>query len=181
MKIIDQFASWTYSIVIAVAAALFINIFLFQQIIVEGRSMEPTLENHEHLFVSKLGHTLKQMPEYGAIVVLDSRTKRERRLQDDLIEPVNNWVQRQDYVYIKRVVGRPGDAMRFVDGKVYRNGVALTEEYVKEPMRYSNDQEIIVPENHVFVLGDNRNNSSDSRFLGSIPVDHVTGVMVFKL
>jgi signal peptidase I len=178
MKVIQ---SWLYSIVIAVAAALFINIFLFQQIIVEGRSMEPTLENHEHIVISKLGHTLKQTPDYDAIVVLDSRIRRERKLQDDLIEPVNNWVQRQDYIYIKRVVGRPGDVMRFSDGKVYRNDVALAESYIKEPMKYSNDQAIKVPENHVFVLGDNRNNSSDSRFMGTIPVDHVTGVMIFKL
>ena len=172
---------WVCSIVFAMAAALFINIFVFQQIVVEGRSMEPTLQNKEHLFVSKVGHTLKRPPAYGDIVVLDSRVGRERDLRDDLIEPVNNWISRPNHVYIKRVVGQAGDLMRIADGKVYRNGVLLTEEYLKEPMKQMAEMEVKVPPNHVFVLGDNRNNSSDSRMLGSIPLDHVTGVMVFKL
>lgn len=172
---------WACSIVFAMAAALFINIFLLQQIVVEGRSMEPTLHNKEHLFVSKVGHTFKKMPEYGDIVVLDSRVGRERNLRDDLIEPVNNWIGRPSHIYIKRVVGQPGDVMKISGGKVYRNGTVLTEEYLKEPMSLLQEVETTVPKEHVFVLGDNRNNSSDSRVLGSIPLDHVTGVMVFKL
>jgi len=84
-------------------------------------------------------------------------------------------------VWVKRIIGKPGDTITFQDGKVIRNGQLLNETYTKEDMRFYPDKKIVVPADHVYVLGDNRNNSSDSRFIGSIPLNHVLGTVVHKI
>ena len=82
----------------------------------------------------------------------------------------------------KRVIGRPGDTLEFKDGHVWRNGEELQEPYTKDPaMNYSRTTPVVVPEGHVFVMGDNRNHSSDSRFIGPVPVDHVLGFVEYAL
>jgi len=89
----------------------------------------------------------------------------------------------QDYnetnYWIKRVIGEPGDLLEYIDGKVHRNGNELEEDYIKENMLFPFET-IVVPENHVFVLGDNRNNSYDSRDIGTVPIDHVLGKVLFR-
>ncbi|MDT8901931.1 signal peptidase I [Anaeroselena agilis] len=177
---------WLQSIVLAAAIALVINVFFFQPTKVLGHSMEPTFHEGQRIYLSKVVHTLGRLPGYGDIVVIDSRVDRPRKFADDLAEPVSNVATlvrggspSGHYIWVKRVVGLPGDVLEFKGGKVYRNGKALTENYVKEPMRYSSPGKVTVPPGHVFVMGDNRNNSSDSRFIGSIPADHILGVMLF--
>ena len=86
---------------------------------------------------------------------------------------------RQKNVWVKRVIGRPGDTLAFRDGKVWRNGEPLDEPYINEPMNYSRKDEIKIPEGYVFCMGDNRNHSSDSRFIGPVPVDHVLGKVIW--
>jgi signal peptidase I len=198
MKLVQAVQAWFYCLLIALAAALFINIFVVQHMVVEGQalfinifvvqhmvveghSMEPTLQNHEHLCISKLSHTLGQAPGYGDIVVVDSRVDRQRDMKDDLTAPINAWVSEQRFVLIKRVIGRPGDVLEFKDGFVYRNGIRLDEPYIKEPMKYATAPKTTVAANHIFVMGDNRNDSRDSRYIGNIPLDHVLGVMWFRL
>jgi signal peptidase I len=83
------------------------------------------------------------------------------------------------HVWIKRVIGKPGDTLEFKNHKVYRNGQALDEPYVKEQMIFESDKQWVVPEGHIWVMGDNRNNSSDSRVIGFVPLDHVLGKKVF--
>jgi len=180
MKLVDTIQDWAGSLVVAFAIAIFLNIFFVQHIIVEGHSMDPSLYTKEHIFVSKISHTLRQVPDYGKIVIVDSRVDRARSLVDDLIEPLNKWVSQQEYVFIKRVIGRPGDVLEFKNGTVFRNGVKLDEPYILEPMK-TPDRRIVVPASSVFVMGDNRNNSSDSRVIGSIPIDHVLGDLLIKL
>lgn len=187
MKILNEIYDWISSIVIAFLLALFINIFVFQPTEVVGSSMEPTLQNHNYIIISKLSHALRNIPDYNDIVIVDSRIKRERTFKDDLTEPLLTYLsvfkksaaQPHD-IWVKRVIGRPGDELEIKDGKVYRNGTLLNETYIKEPMVTAN-KKVKIPENHVFVMGDNRNNSMDSRIIESIPVDHVLGNMVFKL
>jgi signal peptidase I len=188
MKILHEIYDWVYSIVIAFALALFINIFIFQPTEVVGSSMEPTLQNHNYIIISKMFHTLRSVPDYNDIVIVDSRITRERTWKDDFTEPLLTYlsvikksaVQPHD-IWVKRVIGKPGDELEIKDSKIYRNGTLLNETYIKETMVTTGDKKITVPANHVFVMGDNRNNSMDSRFIGPIPVDHVLGNMVFKV
>jgi signal peptidase I len=185
MRILREAGEWLHSIVIAAAIALAVNIFLFQPTKVMGHSMEPTFHEGQRIYLSKIAHTMGRLPGYGDVVVLDSRVDRARRFEDDLTEPVGNVVTLlkgeipAGYIWVKRVIGLPGDELEFRDGKVYRNGIALAESYVKEPMRYSSPGKVTVPAGHVFVMGDNRNNANDSRFIGAIPAGHILGVMVF--
>ena len=178
---------WIYSIVVALFLAMIIHIFLFVPTKVSGESMVPTLSNGQYLIVSKISHVLREMPDYGDIVIIDSRTRRERSWMDDLTEPMNNYIalfdrSRQEHsVWVKRVIGREGDVLEFKDGAVWRNGEKLDEPYINEPMEFSMDGSYTVPDGTVFVMGDNRNHSSDSRFIGSVPVDHVLGRVVFEL
>ena len=172
---------WVSSIIIALAIALFVNAFVFQRMVVAGPSMEPTLYEGESLFVEKVTHSLAQIPAYGDIVVIDSRIKRMRNISDDLVEPVQKLLKQADYFYVKRVIGRPGDTIAIKDGAVFRNGRRLQELYLNGPMQDEPDKTVTVPPGHIFVMGDNRNNSMDSRLMGSIPLKHCLGSVLGSL
>lgn len=184
-SILHEVYEWIYSIVIALAIAMVIHIFLFQPTRVSGESMVPTLHNGEYLIVSKIGHIRGDVPDYGDIVIIDSRVLYDRTWKDDVTEPMNNYLAFFNHdlqtknVWVKRVIGRPGDTLAFHDGKVWRNGEPLDEPYINEPMEYSRKDEIQIPEGYVFCMGDNRNHSSDSRFIGPVPVDHVLGKVIW--
>ena len=177
---------WIYSIVVALFIAMIIHIFLFVPTKVSGQSMYPTLNNGEYLIVSKISHVFRETPEYGDIVIIDSRTHRERSWRDDLEEPMKNYIaifdrsSREHNVWVKRVIGKGGDTLAFKEGHVWRNGEKLEEPYINEPMEFSMDGSYTVPEGTVFVMGDNRNHSSDSRFIGPVPVDHVLGKVAIQ-
>ncbi|MGN0945613.1 MAG: signal peptidase I [Megasphaera sp.] len=176
---------WIYSIIIALAIAMVIHIFFFQPTRVSGESMMPTLHNGEYLIVSKWNHVLGEVPNYGDIVIIDSRVQYPRTWKDDVAEPMNNYMAFFNHdlqtknIWVKRVIGRPGDTLAFHGGKVWRNGQPLDEPYINEPMEYSRKGEIKVPEGYVFCMGDNRNHSSDSRFIGPVPIDHVLGHVIW--
>ncbi|WP_232697175.1 signal peptidase I [Brevibacillus daliensis] len=176
--------SWTKTIGFSLALAVFINIFVLQTYKVDGHSMDPTLQDQERIFVSKLSHTFAYLPEYGDIVVIDKRVDRTRSLLDDFSE--NPLVQLltgsedEESFWVKRVIGKPGDILEFKKNMVFRNDQPLNEPYIKEMMLYQPDKKIVVPENHVFVMGDNRNNSKDSRAIGVIPLNHVMGKKMFS-
>lgn len=188
MNLLREFLDWINSIATGILLALAINMFLFQPTIVAGNSMQPTLEDHDFIGLSKIYRTMNRMPDYGDIVVIDSRVNRPRTWHDDLTDPVLAFFNTtkivpndRQYLWVKRVIGKPGDVLEFKNGKVYRNGAALSEPYIKETMLYSSGNKMVVPANNIFVMGDNRNNSADSRYIGPVPVDHVMGNMVFKL
>ena len=84
-------------------------------------------------------------------------------------------------VWVKRVIGKGGDKLEFHDNAVYRNGTKLNEPYINGVMEFSMPGSFTVPEGTIFVMGDNRNHSSDSRFIGPIPIDHVLGTVVVEL
>jgi signal peptidase I len=180
-KMMAEIRSWVASFGIAFLCALLIGVFVIQPTNVLGHSMDPTLHDEQRIFVSKLSHTFNQEPEYGDIVVIDSRVDRNRTVVDDLVEhPLISLFKAEENhnFYIKRVIGKQGDVLEFKDNKVYRNGEALDEPYINEQMNYTSSEKIVVPDNHLFVMGDNRNNSKDSRSIGFIPLDHVLGVKI---
>lgn len=184
-RVISEAVNWLMSIVVALILAAVINIFVCQPTEVLGSSMEPTLQNGEMVFLSKLPHTFHLNLNYGDIVVIDSRVQYQRSWTDDLMEsPVVQFITRtsapirKDY-WIKRLIGKPGDVLEIKDGRVFRNGHLVDEPYLKEPMN-AVDQRIVVPLNAVFLMGDNRNNSFDCRAIGPVPLDHVLGKMIFS-
>jgi len=120
---------------------------------VDGFSMEPTLESGEFVVVNKLAYRLGQ-PARGDIVVF-------RYPYDPQQE------------YIKRIIGLPGDNIVITNGIVSVNGEALEESYIAAAPAYQTN--LTVPEGSVFVLGDNRNNSSDSHNWGAVPVEYLVG------
>ena len=120
---------------------------------VDGSSMEPTLHNKEFIIVNKLAYKFGK-PEIGDVIVF-------------------HFPRDPGQEYIKRVIGLPGDRVVVSDGIVYVNDQPLNEDYIAAPPAYQNNWE--VPANTLFVLGDNRNNSSDSHNWGSVPVGYVVG------
>ncbi|HOB91794.1 MAG: signal peptidase I [Bacillota bacterium] len=149
---------WEFVQAVAIAAVLsiFIITFVMQSFLVEGSSMYPTLSDRDRLFVNKLVYRFRE-PQRGEIIVF--------RYPAD---PRRN--------FIKRVIGIPGDRVAVSGGIVYVNGVPLEEPYINEPT-YGRYPETVVPENTVFVLGDNRNHSQDSRepSVGFVPYKNIVG------
>lgn len=187
-KFLKEVLDWVYAIVLALVIATAIHIFLVQPTRVSGESMDDTLHNGQYLVVTKWQHVLREMPDYGQIVIIDSRVNRPRTWMDDVKEPLMNYIgvfykeALSNDVWVKRVIGKPGDILEFKEGHVWRNGVELQEPYTKETyMNFSRSTSVVVPDGHVFVMGDNRNHSSDSRFIGPVPVDHVLGFVKYAL
>lgn len=160
-SISSTIGDWIMSIVIAGCLAFSIRTFLVELYVVEGKSMYPSLEHHERLVVDKLS-SFFHLPERGQIIIF-------RFPKDETRD------------FIKRVMAVEGDTVEMVDGKVYVNGKRLKEEYIwnDDPVgqNRSNYPKSIVPKDCVFVLGDNRNNSEDSRYddVGFVPNSLIKG------
>jgi signal peptidase I len=182
MKIVREAFSWIGSMAAGVFMAFLITLFLFQPSKVHGSSMEPTLLPDERIYISKLPRTLSYEPQYGDIVIIDSRVQQPRTFHDDLKDSaIYRWLSGSEdaHLWVKRVIGKPGDIIEFRDNQLYRNGQLLNEPYIKEKMEGIQNQRIVVPEGHIYVLGDNRNFSKDSREIGTVPLDHVIGKKLF--
>lgn len=182
---------WVYTIAIALAIAFVIKGFLFDIVKVDGQSMYPTLDHKDRLIITKIGYT----PDNGDIVILDSTYKDREEYYDTLadekgkeelgfVEKTIKYFTLPDSLkhryYVKRVIGMPGQTVDIKDGLVYVDGQLLEEEYYDgtttayDPgMKFP----LTVEENHVFVMGDNRNHSKDSRdsTLGQVPFEAVIG------
>ncbi|MCG3211005.1 MAG: Signal peptidase I T [Anaerolineae bacterium] len=150
------------TIVPAVLIALLINLFMAQATRVYGQSMEPSLHTDQRLIVEKLSYNrfLRQTlglegPQRGNVVVIS-------------LESQNN------ELLIKRVIGLPGDTIEVRDNRVFVNNRPLNEPYVAD-ITAGYYGPIVVPPLHIFVLGDNRNFSNDSRNFGTIPLKDVVG------
>jgi signal peptidase I len=152
--------NWLRDLIISAAVSVFIIIFVYQPVKVEGTSMMPGLDDQERIFINKFVYRWEPI-ERGDVVVF--------RYPGD---PTKS--------YIKRVIGLAGDHIRIEEGRVYVNGDQLEEPYV---LGYFRDDrtfpEITVPLHSYFVLGDHRNMSSDSRDFGAIPQTSVYGKAVF--
>jgi signal peptidase I len=127
--------------------------FVAQATVVHGQSMEPNLYTGQRLIVEKISYRL-DTPSRGDIVVVD--------------------IDGFDVPLIKRVIGLPGETVEVRQNVVYINGELLSEEYLPV-LRQRNYGPYLVPEGEIFVMGDNRNVSNDSRYFGAVSVDHILG------
>ena len=155
-RIGEELVAWFKTLVSAAVYATLIVTFGFQVARVEGQSMVPTLEDQDRLIVNKLAYRLGE-PQVGDIVMLYYPEEPEKS-------------------FVKRVVGEEGDTLRSVNGTVYRNGVPLKDDFIPEQYR---DDDTWGPETvkkgYYYVMGDHRNNSSDSRTWGQVPKRYIIG------
>ncbi len=175
------------TVAVAVLLAVGVRIFIAEPRFIPTTSMEPTLLVDDRLIIDKISIRW-QKPERGEIIVFNP--------------PVNPVVPDATKVYIKRVIGLPGDRISIHDGKVFINDVPLNEPYIAEPIKYTlptqddalcsncfrpsdiqsrNGQSFFtVPANKYWVMGDNRNNSLDSHAWGFLPEENLVGRAVFR-
>ncbi|WP_456276273.1 signal peptidase I [Bacillus sp. AK128] len=158
-----ELLEWTKALLIGASLAFIIHTFILVPIVVEGASMQPTLQDQDRMIVTKIGQ-----PKRFDIIVFHAPEGKD---------------------YIKRVIGLPGDRIEYIDDTLYINGEAYDEPYLEEYKKDIIDRPLtnsftlqdtpvnseVVPEGHLFVLGDNRRLSKDSRHIGVIPIEEVVG------
>ena len=151
-----ELIAWFKTLASAAVYATLIVTFGFQVARVEGMSMAPTLEDQDRLIVNKLIYRFES-PRRSDIVML--------------YYPLD-----PDKSFVKRVMGEEGDTVRVVDGRVYVNDVPVPDDYVPSEYRSHDDWgPQVIPEGYYFVMGDHRNNSSDSRHWGFVPKKYIIG------
>ncbi|MCR4427361.1 MAG: signal peptidase I [Firmicutes bacterium] len=170
------------AIAMAIVLAVLIMTFIGRSFVVEGASMEPTLHDRERLIVEKVSYHLEP-PARGDIVVLENPRKPDRvGAFSRLVGAVQDIVDTRplNRPYIKRVVAVAGDIIEIRDGKVILNGEVIEEPYIAEPPRWDWGPQV-VPEGTVFVMGDNRNHSDDSRgSVGFLKTSRILGKAVLR-
>jgi signal peptidase I len=155
-RIGEELVAWFKTLVSAAVYATLIVTFGFQVARVEGQSMAPTLEDQDRLIVNKVAYRLHD-PQVGDIVML-------------------LYPEDPDKSFVKRVVAEPGDTIRSADGRVFRNDVPLPDDFIPEDYRMPDTWgPQIVQQGYYFVMGDHRNNSSDSRSWGQVPKKYIIG------
>lgn len=156
-RIRKEIWEWTKTLIFAIFLYLIIDFFI-ARVIVDGNSMNPSIENGNLMLVNKMSYAFSEI-EYGDIIVFPYPKNPEKD-------------------YIKRVIAKSGDTIVSIDGFIYVNGEQL-DEYYLEPGINQSVPETIIPENTVFVMGDNRENSSDSRRWGPLLEEDVIGKAFF--
>lgn len=147
-------AEITLFIVSLIVIVLF-TVFI-QNVQVSGKSMDSTLADGDMLIATRSNKEL----DYGDIVIVESKV---------LNEPI-----------IKRVIAMGGDELTFKDNEVYVNGEKLEEDYINEDMTGNPDFSITIEKGTVWVMGDNRNHSGDSRMIGAVPLEEVSGELMVR-
>lgn len=154
LRVREELRLWFTTLASAAIYATFIVTFVFQVARVEGTSMAPTLSDHDRLVVNKLIYRLWE-PHRGDIVML--------------YYPVD-----PNKSFVKRLIAEPRDTVRITDGHVFVNEQQLADAYVSQENRsYEDWGPQTVPDGYYFVLGDHRNNSSDSRVWGFVPKKYI--------
>jgi signal peptidase I len=163
----NELWEWMKALLIAFAIAAFIRYFLFTPIVVDGDSMMPTLENGDRMIVNKIGYKIGS-PDRFDIIVFHAPEQKD---------------------YIKRVIGLPGDYVEYKDDQLYINGEAIDEPYLADYKAQITEGNLtgdfsltdidpsldVIPEGYIFVMGDNRRFSKDSRHIGIVDQNEIIG------
>ena len=165
-------------ILVALVVAIIIKTFFFQAFYIPSGSMIPTLEINDRVLVNKLSYRFGAV-ERGDILVFDSpeAIEVERSFASRVVRSIGEatGLTSPDTVLIKRVIALPGETVEIKDDQVYVNGNPIAEPYLPDGTTMRDFAETSVPVNHVFMMGDNRNQSRDSRVFGPIPRNDIVG------
>ena len=157
----EEILAWLKTLVSAAVYAVLIVTFGFQVARVEGQSMIPTLQDQDRLIVNKAVYRIHP-PQVGDVVMLYYPEDPEKS-------------------FVKRVIAEAGDTVRSDNGRVYRNDVLLNDDFIPEQNRsYDSWGPYVVKKGYYFVMGDHRNNSSDSRIWGEVPKKYIIGKVQFR-
>jgi signal peptidase I len=177
------FVSEIVRFAVLVAAIMLVARALISPFEVDGRSMSPNLHNHDRVFVSRaryfhvdLNRWLNVLPGVDRQGT-DDWYPFDQPHRGDIV--VLNPPTASDKPFIKRVIGLPGESVTFQNGSVFIDGVRLEESYIDGAITFCDRQRYCdvgpIPDGYVFVLGDNRGNSEDSRYFGLVPIDSLVG------
>jgi len=189
---------WGYCILIAIVLALLVRYYLGTPTIVKQPSMYNTLEPGQRLILTRWNRTFHKDYKRGDIVTFEAPSVAVISPFDvDMDKPVA--IYKKDpkgfgarfsyYVlelnkvsYIKRVIGLPGDHVKIEDGKVYINGKELDEPYLRDEITTDGKtfKDIVVPEGYLYVVGDNRPHSTDSREFGCVPIERIESKVLIR-
>ena len=161
-SVLREIISWILCILTALVIALLLRTYVFEFVRVDGSSMKPTLVTDERLFVEKLTKLSSDGIKINEIVIV-------------------HYPDTGNKSYVKRVVGLPGDTIEVKHGVLIRNGVAVEENFTLDSLMDNDSPETTVPDNCYFVMGDNRNDSLDSRSVGPIDKGSIVGHAVFVI
>ncbi|MCV3213598.1 signal peptidase I [Plectonema radiosum NIES-515] len=153
-------------VAIALCLAFLIRTFIAEPRYIPSDSMLPTLFTGDRLVVEKVSYKFHP-PKTGDIIVFQPPTELQHR------------GYLKDQAFIKRVIGKPGEVISVAKGKVYLNGQPLEEDYIAEPPNQPFPP-VTVPKDEFFVMGDNRNDSNDSRYWGFLPRKNIIGRATFR-
>jgi len=190
---------WVYCIVIAVVLALLVRYFVGTPTIVKQPSMYPTLKEGQRLILNRWGRTINKMPDRGDIITFEAPDKDYIPAIDaDLENPVAVYKEKTNAFskfvynvleigkrsYIKRVIALPGEHIKIENGNVYINGEKLDEPYLQDNVITDSLEgaftDLIVPENYVFAMGDNRAHSRDCRSFRCIPLEKIESKVLIR-
>lgn len=189
---IKELMEWILNLGLTIIITLFIVGNIGSITLVQGQSMEPTLVNNDRVITYKLGYEFKE-PERGEIIIIDKDNDEKGMIINTINEGkniINNIKQKisddgdvKVKFIVKRIIGIPGDIIDIKDGHLYINEVLQEEDYIKgQTFESSNvSYPLKIQGNQVFVLGDNRENSSDSRDIGPIEYNQIIGRVRFRL
>ena len=185
---------------IAVIIAFLIRYFIGEIIEVQHVSMMPTLSSGDRAWISKIGKTFNKIPKRGDIITFEAPTIKEKKTVEKTSDIAKyeeknlNIFQKFKYYaleigktsYIKRVIGLPGEKIKINNGNIYINGKKLDESSylnsnVKTDTKIFELSEVQIPDDCIFVLGDNREESADSRYFGCIPINKIEGKVIIRI
>ena len=193
-----EIIEWAYCIIIAVILALVVRYYLGTPTVVQMESMDPTFKQGDRLILNRLSiHLKKELKRGDVITFVAPTTQYSSAAEVDINNPIAKYKEESRNIfsqfaynildigkksYIKRVIGLPGEYVEISNGNVYINGELLQENYL-QPGVETNDSlfdGFTVPEGYLFVMGDNRGGSMDSRVFGCIPISKVESKVLLR-
>ncbi len=189
-SLIREIFDWVFCIVTAFVLALIIKYFIFTPTLVMQTSMTPTIQNMERVLINRVVRTFHLPIFRGDIITFEKPSYTENGLavyyekKGAIPFFIYHVLEAGKISYIKRVIGVAGDHVVIEDGEVYVNDMKLEEPYLQDSVKTPTKgpyYDVVVPEGYLFVMGDNRTGSTDSRMLGCIPLNKVEGRVTYRI